>query len=260
MKTLCTKRIGFTLIEVMVVLTIIVIVSAIAIPLISGTVATQRLRRAGDVVRAEWNALRMQAITEGRIMVFRAAIGNDAILVESVLDPHLIATLSTESRYDTAGRMRRDTLTSEEFSMQDDGTLLKSANTTSDNLRTRNLTLPSGVFTADVVTLPDDRTAFVLGASLARGLDPENSLQYEEVAQDETRFGEGAGSDGKLWSAPVLFFPDGSSSTAAVLLKGDSGRCLEVRLRGINGATTICPMTSADEYVGEMNATMTRSL
>lgn len=247
-----------TLIEVMIVLTLLVLVAAVTIPILTGAIATQRLRRAGDQLRAEWTALRMQAVNEGRILVFRAELGGDTLHIDTVLDPHFTATLSIEARYDETGRLRRDTLTDDELSANDDGTMMRAADSSLLDSRTRLVTLPPSVFTADVIALTDDRTAFVLGATLARGLDPENSLQYEAVANSEVRFGEGSGSDGKTWSTPILFFPDGSTTTAAVLLKGDSGRCLEVRLRGLTGATTLCPITRAEEYIGELNATTTR--
>jgi hypothetical protein len=42
-------------------------------------------------------------------------------------------------------------------------------------------------------------------------------------------------STGETWSTPILFFPDGSSSTATVVLEDDAPRYLRLTLRGLTG-------------------------
>lgn len=252
-------RLGMTLIEIMIVLTLIMVVSAVVIPLATGMVATERLRRGADLVRAEWAAARRQAISEGRIVVFRAAIGEETLLIDRVLDTYFTAALSTEMSYDETGRMRQDVLTTEEFSATETDYLLRSPN--AENLRggSRRMSLPASVFAADVITLTDDRAALVLGAATARMIeDDENTTLFDDASMSEIRLGEERGEDGRHWSAPIFFFPDGSTSTAALLLKGDRGRLLELRLRGLTGTTTLCPITTAENYIGEMNATAMR--
>jgi hypothetical protein len=41
------------------------------------------------------------------------------------------------------------------------------------------------------------------------------------------------------WSRPILFFPDGSTSTAAVVLRHETVGHLKVKLRGITGEATV---------------------
>ena len=41
------------------------------------------------------------------------------------------------------------------------------------------------------------------------------------------------------WSQPVLFYPDGTSSTACVILENERGRCIEVSLRGLTAVVTV---------------------
>jgi hypothetical protein len=65
--------------------------------------------------------------------------------------------------------------------------------------------------------------------------------------------GETSSASGGVWSTPVFFYPDGSTSAAAMLLKNDAGRCIEIRLRGLTGVARICEITSPENYTGELN-------
>ena len=42
------------------------------------------------------------------------------------------------------------------------------------------------------------------------------------------------------WSRPVLFYPDGSTSTAAIVLQHPAVGRLRVNLRGITGEAKVC--------------------
>ena len=44
---------------------------------------------------------------------------------------------------------------------------------------------------------------------------------------------------GSAWSAPILFYPDGTSSTAVLRLKNDSNRCVDLELRGLTGVVKV---------------------
>lgn len=42
-----------------------------------------------------------------------------------------------------------------------------------------------------------------------------------------------------LWSPPILFYPDGTATTARVVLKGQGDRHIAVQLRGLTGVTNV---------------------
>jgi hypothetical protein len=52
---------------------------------------------------------------------------------------------------------------------------------------------------------------------------------------------------GQGWSDPILFYPDGSTSTARVALKNEYDRCIDVSLRGLTGVVTVGEVYSAEE-------------
>nr|MBC8875895.1 hypothetical protein [Planctomycetota bacterium] len=63
--------------EMMLVLAVMVAVAGLAYPAIQGAMDDQRLRRAGDLVRAEWARARVTAMKTGRMHVFRYEVGSE---------------------------------------------------------------------------------------------------------------------------------------------------------------------------------------
>src|SRR5262249_30662761 len=64
-------RRGYTLFELMLVMALLVIISALAVPLIfEGLYGDTKVTTASDVVRARWADCRAQAVEEGRPYVF----------------------------------------------------------------------------------------------------------------------------------------------------------------------------------------------
>ena len=50
------------------------------------------------------------------------------------------------------------------------------------------------------------------------------------------------------WSDPILFYPDGTTSTATVQLKNEHDRIIDVFLRGLTGVTTVSTVRNAEGY------------
>ena len=70
-------RRGFTLLELVLVLMLLVIVAGLAVPSLSRSVAGERLRRSGDTIRTQWARARVKAMKSGRIHVFQYQAGGD---------------------------------------------------------------------------------------------------------------------------------------------------------------------------------------
>jgi len=250
---------AFTLVEVMLVLVIMLVLAGLSLPLLSNVLVQYRLKKSADIVRAEWIRLRIQAMEEGQILCFRTLIGGNRILVDRVLDVHFTASLRTDDSYfqrrsgdlaGTPGYYEEDTFYSSGFSGSEEDFILRDPSQASSETGARFLELPEGVFFADTLAVPDERAAYYLGFTVG---EDENGTVQDPVANRDTRYGETKARDGTLWSAPVFFFPDGTTSTAAVLLKNQSNRCLEVRLRGLTGTTSIGSITFPERYTGELN-------
>jgi Tfp pilus assembly protein FimT len=56
---------------------------------------------------------------------------------------------------------------------------------------------------------------------------------------------------GVQWSQPILFYPDGSSSQAKVIVANPRGEAVAVTLRKLTGLTTVSELTTLDALAGE---------
>ena len=83
--TSVNSRSGMTLLELMLVLALLVVVGAMAMPAFKGPFANQRLRKAGEMVRIEWNRARIQAMKTGQIQMFRYETDGRIVYVQPYL-------------------------------------------------------------------------------------------------------------------------------------------------------------------------------
>jgi type II secretory pathway pseudopilin PulG len=58
---------------------------------------------------------------------------------------------------------------------------------------------------------------------------------------------EPLGGEAMGWSQPILFYPDGTTSDARLVLKNEYDRSIEISLRGMTGVVTIGETFSAEE-------------
>lgn len=64
-------RPGLTLVEVILVLSLLVIIGAVTVPLLEGTLTRSRLGHGGDLLRAAWSRARLAATQSGQAYAFR---------------------------------------------------------------------------------------------------------------------------------------------------------------------------------------------
>ena len=62
---------GFTLVEVVLVLSLLVVIAAVSIPLLNGSFSRARLNSASDLLRDAWSRGRLAAMQSGQIQAFR---------------------------------------------------------------------------------------------------------------------------------------------------------------------------------------------
>ncbi|MGL6227176.1 MAG: pilus assembly FimT family protein [Thermoguttaceae bacterium] len=247
---------GYTLMEVMIVLAIILIITSVSLPILSNSLSNYRLKKAADLLRSEWTDLRIQAMEQGQIFCFRGMVGGNRFLVDRVLDVHFTAALRVgdEARrgdFDGSPQsIEGNSLLELGFTGEPDDFFVRDPSDINEYNGARYVVLPEGVFISDVLAVPDERAAFYLGFTVG---EDENQMQEDPVLNRNTRFGETRDREGIAWSVPIFFFPDGTTSTAAALLKNGSDRCLEVRLRGLTGSTAIGDIALPEQYIGELN-------
>jgi len=83
--------------------------------------------------------------------------------------------------------------------------------------------------------LPDKMT-FLSG-------ETATDVRAESLTLEEAPTADG----GQGWSDPILFYPDGSTSTATVVLRNEYDRSIELSLRGLTGVITVGEVYSAEE-------------
>lgn len=180
---------AFTLLELLLVLTLIVILYSLAAPALKRPLATQGLWKAADTVRVEWSATRVRAMRTGRIHVFQFQPSTNQYRIQPwVTDEDMVesndATMYGVTGYNQMGSSRSPR---DEQRQLTDGVLLVSAQ------------------------VDDDRSAMMTEAGeVLNQLDPS-------------------------WSSPVFFYPDGTTSTARLLLSNRYQDWVAVRLRGLTG-------------------------
>ncbi|MDR1141989.1 MAG: prepilin-type N-terminal cleavage/methylation domain-containing protein [Planctomycetaceae bacterium] len=250
-------RNAFTLIEILLVLIILLVLAGAGIPLLQGSLENQRLKSSAEIIRGEWHNARIKAMEEGQILCFRCQLGGSELVLDRILDSHFTAGLSsreTTRRFDQSGEL--DPFEKGGFTGELEDFILRDPSLATEENGSQWIKLPDSVFVADVIALAEERAVFYLGLTTPGETDvvEENVSESEAVTNQEIRLGETTGSNGKLWSTPIFFYPDGTTSTAAVLLKNNRGHCIEVRLRGLTGIAKLTEINSAENYSGELDA------
>lgn len=250
-----SRRIGFTLLEVLLVLFILVLIAALGVYALRGTLLQQRLKYSADNIRGECLNTNVLAKEEGQIFCMRFQIGGNTILINRVLDTHFTAGLSsrqTSSRYDLGDEY--DPYEKGGFTGDMEDFILRNPDEATAGDGTKVIELPSGIIVADVIVVLEERAAFYLGLTAPGETETDEIYTNQEIMTGEIRMGETPGANGTTWSAPIFFYPDGSASTAAVLLKNEADRCIEIRIRGLTGTGMVSEITTATDYIGELEA------
>ena len=187
------RRNGFTLLEMLLVLAIIVAIAALAAPAMRGLIQSARLRAAADTVRTEWTRAHVKAMKTGRIQVFRYELGGAKYAVQPWIagDDALESSAPATTGFGTA-----------------DATHDKANVGEGDEL-------PEG-------------TMFIAGDAAVES----RSMAIEQTAMDATQFES-------EWSRPILFYPDGTTSDAFVVVANENKVGIKVELRGMTGTATL---------------------
>ncbi|MCC9608221.1 prepilin-type N-terminal cleavage/methylation domain-containing protein [Blastopirellula sp. JC732] len=192
---------GFSLLELLVVLTLLVILLSLAAPSILAPLRGSRLKNAADTICAEFAKARVEAMESGRVRMFRFQTDTGNYQVE----PWLRASDTQENNIVGEGER-----------VIGNGLIEQSVEAT-----TRQGTLAEGVtFMGEQVDV--------------------DMRSYETT--------DGQIADGQAgYSRPILFYPDGTTSDAAVVMKSEDGGMTMVKLRGLTGIAKIGEYQSTED-------------
>jgi prepilin-type N-terminal cleavage/methylation domain-containing protein len=206
-------RRGVSLMELLLVLVLLVIAGSIAVPAITGAFGGAKLKRAGDKVIARWAEARAQAIETGVPYQFRFTPNTNSYRIEPLTDV-------LQSGASGAGGSPASTAPESATSTQ----VETDANRRSlDKTTTIESQLPEPIL-------------FVGGQ--AAGYDATNDERRVDDLQ----------TIGSSWSSPIIFFPDGSASTASVVLQNDLPQYLRLTIRGLTGVARASGVLTREEY------------
>lgn len=211
---------AITLIELLVVLALLVVIGSMVTPVFTGSFANIRLRRAGDQLIASWSQARKLAIETGVVYQFRFTPESGEYRIEPWLGetlPSGVAGATTTA----SGAASTASAASATSSPSSSTTSSTSSSTVADDEETPT-------------ALPTDVTFY---AGQLAAADP--LTQERRVDAMVERGGEE--------STPILFYPDGTTSEAAVVLTNDRKEYVRVALRSLTGVgRTSSAMTSEE--------------
>ncbi len=181
-------KVGFTLLELILVLGILILVASMSSPTLLRAVAGQGLDKGCDMVRSEMARARVRAIRTGKVQALLFAPGGNRMIVQDfdrlVSDPRVMSM--SQADFDASTPV-----------MSDDSVL------------------PRNVRFAAADAIANFRSEF------------------------ETR---AAGGQANSSVRPVLFYPDGTSQEARVILVNERGELRQVVLRGLTGTSRVSPL------------------
>jgi len=191
-------RHGLTLLEILLVLALIVVVFAVAVPTLTGSLSNQRLKKSGEVVRAAFSRARVEAMRTGRIQAFHSQVGGN--------------------RYDVVPWYVAEDAVEADVPDADDVSATSAAGWGLIDEQAAE-TLPEGILFVHETEIADERT--------------------ETIAAEAADTAAAARRYDTPWSPPVLFYPDGTTSDARVVLRNERGWIVAVELRGLTGVARV---------------------
>jgi len=193
---------AITLVEILLVLTIIVVAGAVAMPNVMEMLRRQRLKSAAETMRIEWSRAHVKAMKSGRIQVFRYELNGN----QFSLQPWVAGDDATEGQSEAVAGF---------------GTPLEMPDVM---METKKL---------------EEGITFAAGEAKfeSRAYELENFLQ------------NGATTEGGQWSRPILFYPDGSTSDAFVIVTDARQDAYRINLRGLTGTCQLSEEKKLDDLL-----------
>ena len=177
--------------------------------------ANQRLKKGAEAVRAEWARARNRAIKTGQTQIFRHLVSGDGFLTTTQISPEDF--IEGDPRY-----LNQDIESTGSIEVGNYGQI------------------------EQLEHLPEE--VYFLGADVA--LDQRSSAQMIYYQDEVSNVQDFSNRDGTTtaseWGMPIFFFPDGSTSSARVVLANARGMAISLELRGLTGVARVNSIQLAD--------------
>ena len=239
-----SRRHAFTLIETLLTLCILLILGAIAWPTLERTLAGHRLQKAADQLRAEWTVARVDALESGVPYRFLYLPGGNRFRIQRAddCDPNGNGTSQQGS-----GTQSGSNAPSGSGTQQDSQSSMGNASVEPQ----REASLPEGVTfqMEQTAVAPDDpnNTSNSSQSSSTSSSGNTSSSNTPPAANAPPGASGSSSGDNAGWSDPLWFNPDGTTSTARLVLKNTYNFSVEISLRGFTGVATVCLVLAAGE-------------
>ncbi len=211
-------RRGFTLLELLLVLSILAVLAGLAIPTFESMISSRRILQTVEKLQNELLEARVEAMKTGQAQVFRATIHGNSYSITPWLSGDEDRDASAGATVMTAGGVV-DTQRTEAGGVA-------SSSVESDSAKT----LDTDVMFLSIDTLVDSR----------------NALEIQKSGEIAPMPGTPAMSASGSLSSPLLLYPDGTSTTAQIILADIYGRRMAIQLRGVTGRSTNLRLTAVD--------------
>ncbi len=198
------KRHGYTLLELMLVLALLVIIASLVLPPALNSFQSQRLRKSGEMIRGAWGKSRVRAMQSGRVYVFRYELGGRNFRIEPWFQQQDVLQLGVTD------------------SMTMPGAGVAGGAPPSAALAGSQTTLgelPEGIVFGEVGIAEDTRSMTLEQGTM-------QSMQQTDQAASTL-------------SVPIIFYPDGTSSDAQLALMSEDGYQVLVQLRSLTGLSKV---------------------
>lgn len=220
-----TATSGFTLLEVMLVLAIIAMVGAIAVPRMESIYERHKLRGMANEVRLIWDTAHLEAMRTGQAQVFQC-------LPES--GSYSVAPLVLQSDTASAGAGATIMLSGGAVAETQSNGFLTAVDPTSNSAKQ----LEQGITFVSCQVVGSQRAYAVAQDAQASG---NSDVNTQTVGQ------------------AVIFYPDGSTSTAEVRIQNETGDMRAIQLRGLTGHSRVVDVASVivqgdEKEAGRSNA------
>src|SRR3954447_2768836 len=168
------RKRGVTLVEICLVLALLVVIAAVAIPAMGGAFARASLRGGCDTLRAAWSKARMAAIQKGQSYVFRCEPRGSRFQIVSLDQIGLPETQEQQPTDSDAERAPEDILRLSRMQLPDGVIFAKADIGSSTQLAATGGTTDGGPWSTPILFRPDGTTS---DASMVLQNEPGNTIR-----------------------------------------------------------------------------------